>query len=305
MSDEPLDCLIIGGGPAGLTAAIYLVRFHMNVLVVDRGGGRARSIPLTHNHAGYPDGISGNELVDRMYRQAQRFGAVIRFAEATALDRSPDGFNVLIEAETIVARSVLLATGVTNYRPQMPAALHDLAVARNLLRYCPVCDGFEVTDQRVAVIGSGPHAASEAVFIRSFTPDITLVAPDGAHALSSDDRNKLSQAGVVVVDGPVTGYAISDGKMIVQWAAGATAFDAIYPALGSKAHSELAVSVGADITAAGCIKVDTHQRTSVTGLYAAGDVVLGLDQISHAMGEAGVAATAIRNDMNALVPLLR
>lgn len=305
MTNQYLDCLIIGGGPAGLTAAIYLARFHLNVLVVDRGGGRARSIPLTHNHAGYPDGISGTELVNRMERQAKRFGAEIRLGEITRLRQNSDGFCALSGAESAFARTILLATGVTNTRPSMPTELHDAAVARNILRYCPVCDGYEVTDRRVAVIGSGERGTSEALFIRSFTKDITLIAPDGSHVLSDDDRNKLSQAKVLMLEGPVTDYAISDGEMIVMTAAGSLAFDAVYPALGSTAHSSLAAAIGAEVTRSGCIRVDSHQRTSMSGLYAAGDVVLGLDQISHAMGEAGVAATAIRNDLNALAPIFR
>ncbi|MBC7504143.1 MAG: NAD(P)/FAD-dependent oxidoreductase [Sandarakinorhabdus sp.] len=305
MSDPRLDCLIIGGGPAGLTAAIYLARFHLNVLVVDRGAGRARSIPLTNNHAGYPEGVSGNELLNRMYLQAQRFGAEIRTGEIKALSKSPNGFRALIGPETIVARTALLATGVINNRPSMPTKVHDAAVARNLLRYCPVCDGFEVTDRRVAVIGSGQQGASEALFIRSFTKDVTLIAPDGAHVLSDGDRNKLSEAQVVMIDGPVAGYAISDGEMTVRSSVDPMTFDAVYPALGSIAQSALAAAMGAEVTHSGCIKVDAHQRTSVSGVYAAGDVVLGLDQISHAMGEAGVAATAIRNDLNAIIPIFR
>ena len=89
---EPLDCLIVGGGPAGLTAAIYLARFHLDILVVDDGKGRAESIPCTHNHAGYPDGISGKELVRLMREQAQRYGARIERDYVTRLDKTETGF---------------------------------------------------------------------------------------------------------------------------------------------------------------------------------------------------------------------
>lgn len=300
-----IDCLVIGGGPAGLTAAIYLARFHLSVMVIDRGGGRARSIPRTHNHAGFPGGISGRDLIDRMVAQAQHFGATMLHGEVTALSTREGGFEATLGGHQVQARSVLIATGVTNHRPAMDAALHEESVQRNLLRYCPVCDGYEVTDRRVAVIGGGSHGAREALFLRSFTCDVTLIAPDAAASLPGDDTAALADAGVAIMAGPVMGFAIDGDRIEVTTASDVLRFAAVYPALGSAVHSELAVAVGADVTEVGCIKVDRHQRSSVPGLYAAGDVVLGLDQISHAMGEAGVAATAIRNDLDAHAPIRR
>lgn len=306
MPSETVDCLVIGGGPAGLTAAIYLARFHLRVLVVDRGGGRAQSIPRTHNHAGYPDGVAGGALVADMTRQAAQFGATIQQGEVTMLRTDGDGFVATVDHAEMLARTVLLATGVTNHRPPGIAdALHDEAVARNLLRYCPVCDGYEVTDAHVGVIGTGKRGAGEAQFMRSFTPRVTLIAPAGAHELRHSERTVLGEAGILCVDGPILHYAIEGERFVLTTASDAHIFDAVYPALGSTAHSELAVSIGAAVTEMGCIKVDAHQRTSVAGLYAAGDVVLGLDQISHAMGEAGVASTTIRNDLNAQRALRR
>lgn len=305
MANDALDCLVIGGGPAGLTAAIYLARFHLSVVVIDRGHGRARSIPRTHNHAGFPEGIDGDSLVDRMLEQATGFGAISRSGEVTDLRVADQGFIARFSDGEITARTILLATGVTNNRPAMPTALHDDAVAQNLLRYCPVCDGYEVTDQRVCVIGAGERGAREALFLRGFTRDVTLIAPDGPHDLASDARASLVRAGVALVDGPIVRLAIEGKQMHATTTTGVWGFAAIYPALGSTIHSDLARLVGADVADTGCIKVDAHQRTNVPGLYAAGDVVLGLDQISHAMGEAGVAATAIRNDLDALTPLYR
>jgi thioredoxin reductase (NADPH) len=295
--DEPLDCLIVGGGPAGLTAAIYLARFHLDILVVDDGKGRAESIPCTHNHAGYPDGISGKELVRLMREQAQRYGARIERDYVTRLDRTEDGFCATWGSGSVQARSVLLATGVKNRRPPMDEDLHDEALARGLVRYCPICDGYEVTDKRVGVIGSDSHGVAEAIFIRSYTADVTLIAPDKALRLKPEDSKKLKDAGIDCVDGPAQAVAIDKSCIVVDTAEGHYAFDSIYPALGSDTHTQLAEMVGADLSNDACIKVDSHQRTSVPGLYAAGDVVLGLDQISHAMGEGGVAATTIRNDL--------
>jgi thioredoxin reductase (NADPH) len=306
--DEPiLDCLIVGGGPAGLTAAIYLARFHLDILVVDGAKSRASWIPCTRNHAGFPDGISGKELLERMRAQAQKYGAKIETEQVTKLERNGATglFTAIWGSGCETARTVLLATGVSNRRPLMDEDLHDDALARGLIRYCPICDGYEVTDKRVGVIGSDSHGVAEAVFIRSYTADVTLIAPDKALSLRSEEHRKLKEAGIECVDGPAQAVAIPNGCIVVDTAEGHYTFDSVYPALGSDTHTQLGEMVGAKLADDGCFLCDTHQRTSVPGLYAAGDVVHGLDQISHAMGEGGVAATTMRNDLCSKQPLLR
>lgn len=298
------DCLVIGGGPAGLTAAIYLTRYHLSIRVVDAGKSRASLIPCTHNHAGYPGGISGKALIARMTEQAQMYGASIATGRVTRLDRIEGGFRAEWGEGSVVARTVLLATGVTNRRPPMDEELHDDALAKGLIRYCPVCDGYEVTDKKVGVIGSGGHGVAEAVFLRGFTADVTLIAPDKAHELTETDQARLREFGIAAVDGPCQAVAAHDECIVVDTAEGHYTFDSVYPALGSDTHVELALQVGAQLKDY-VLVVDSHQRTSVPGLYAAGDVVLGLDQISHAMGEGGVAATTIRNDLAKEAPILR
>ena len=301
------DCIIIGAGPAGLTAAIYLARFHLAIRLFDCGTSRAALIPRTHNHAGYPGGISGKDLLARMLDQAESFGAQREMATVTAIMPVRDGFEVHIgDAGRIVrARTVLLATGVVNNRPNMPADEHDAALARGLLRYCPICDGYEVTDKRVGVIGTGDHGVREALFLRGYTSDVTLIAPGAAHDLDETCRRELDAAGIVHVDGPCTPIAIKGEGIAITTPGGDLSFDSVYPALGSRIRSKLAVAAGARASEDGCLEVDDHQRTSVPGLFAAGDVVKGLDQISHAMGEAGVAATTIRNLLDERRPLRR
>jgi thioredoxin reductase (NADPH) len=306
MNEPILDCLIIGGGPAGLTAAIYLARFHLGILVVDGGKSRAAWIPCSHNHAGFPDGINGKELLQRMRDQAQKYGAKIVTEQVTKLERDADGiFTATWGSGCERARAVLLATGISNRRPPMDEDLHDDALARGLIRYCPICDGYEVTDKKVGVIGSDSHGVAEALFIRSFTADVTLIAPDAAMRLKPEDANKLKDAGIGCVDGPAHAVAITGDCIVVDTADGHFTFDSVYPALGSDTHTQLGEMIGAELAADGCYRCDDHQRTSVEGLYAAGDVVHGLDQISHAMGEGGVAATTIRNDLCAKRPLRR
>lgn len=299
------DCIIIGAGPAGLTAAIYLARYHLSVRLFDCGSSRAALIPRTHNHAGYPGGITGPDLLARMREQAASFGVVSEMCRVTALEPGEDAFRVACNDREWRARTVLLATGVVNHRPKgMADTLHDEALAHGMLRYCPICDGYEVTDKRVGVIGTGDHGMREALFLRSYTADVTLIAPE-RHELDAECETALDKAGVARVEGPCGDYAIAGHRLSVTTAQGPMTFDSVYPALGSTIRSDLAIAAGADAKDGGCLIVDDHMQTSVPGLFAAGDVVLGLDQISNAMGQAGVASTTIRNHLNEQTPLRR
>jgi len=299
------DCLVIGGGPAGLTAAIYLARFHLSLVVVDAGNSRAAWIPMTHNHAGFPDGISGPELLERMRAQATRFGVDIASGHVRGLRAVAGGFEVAWGDRRVHARTVLLATGTCNRRPEIDSDMHGEALARGFLRYCPVCDGFEVTDTSVAVIGTGARGMAEARFLRSFTETVSLIAAEGAHAFDADQLAESAYLGLELVDGPARIDRLGEDGIVVVTPGGYHEFDSVYPALGSDCQTDIAIQLGAKLSEEGDLLVDRYQRTSVPGLYAAGDVVSGLDQISHAMGEGGVAATAIRNDICAERPLLR
>jgi thioredoxin reductase (NADPH) len=134
---------------------------------------------------------------------------------------------------------------------------------------------------------------------------VTLISPEEELDLDASCEAALNEARVVRVQGPCGGFAIEGDRFAFDTAEGRMAFDSVYPALGSVIRSQLAVKAGAVATAEGCLEVDDHQRTSIPGLFAAGDVVKGLDQISHAMGEAGVAATTIRNMLNDQRPMRR
>lgn len=292
-----LDCLIIGGGPAGLTAALYLARFGLTVRIIDAGGGRASMIPCTRNQSLFPEGLSGPEMLDRMMQSLSPYGVTVERGRAATLKRSSDGFEVEVPGGVVAARAVLLATGVRDRRPPMMGALHDQALAKGLIRYCPICDGHEVRSRDVGVIATGEHGAREALFLRSYTERVTLMAPEGAHELSDEHRAHLVRDQIKIVDGPITRYEICGDMLRVTCGGGQLELDAVYPALGLDAGSALAASLGAELADDGCIKVDEHQRTNVPGLYAAGDVVMGLDQIARALSDAAIATTAIRNDL--------
>jgi thioredoxin reductase (NADPH) len=296
MADEPLDCLVVGGGPAGLTAAIYLARYRRRALVVDAGHSRAAWIPRARNLAGFPDGIAGAELLRRMASQATGQGAIIERGTVTAVRRRFDGFVATVNGREVAARTLLLATGVVNRRPAgIEPADHDRGLARGLIRYCPVCDGHEAMDQRIAVLGADSHGVAEALFLRTYSDRLTLL-PQRVADLGPDDHARLAAAGIAVEETAVTGWALGEAGIAAHLEDGRTlAFDCLYPALGSDHRAELAAMLGAELAGAGCIPTDAHQRTGVPGLYAAGDIVEALDQISVAMGHAAIAATAIHN----------
>lgn len=291
---NPLDCIVIGGGPAGLTAALYLARYRRQVMVIDGGASRAKLIPKTHNVTGYDDGIIGRELIARMTRHAARFGTLFRDSEVCRLRRGAGVFLVDTKEASLAARTVLLATGVSDH-PPFPGVLdHEAATLAGSLRYCPVCDGFEAIGKRVAVLGQDSHGAAEALFLRTYVSDLTLL-PVRALQLSANQLKTLDQAGVCVIEQPVISIEAGDGVCMTLNGGNQLFFHMLYAALGSTPHSQLARALGAGITQNGCVATDDQMETTISGLFAAGDVVEGLDQISVAVGQAAIAATAIHH----------
>jgi thioredoxin reductase (NADPH) len=151
-SPEPYDCLIIGGGPAGLTAAVYLARYRRRIVLFDAGESRASLIPESHNYPGFPGGISGPGLLRALGKQTATYGLRQISARVTELKREGVGFAATFAEQEIKARFILLATGIVDESPDLPGL--DNAVAKGSIRYCPVCDGYEAADQRIGVLGS-------------------------------------------------------------------------------------------------------------------------------------------------------
>lgn len=297
-----MDCLIVGAGPAGLTAATYLARFRRRVLVVDNGASRASWIPVSHNMPGFPDGIAGPELLDRMRSQTLQYGAEALNGKVERLQALPDGgFAAEIDGRSIRAKRVLLATGGLDVEPELPG-VRD-AVRRGLVRYCPICDAYEIMGQRVALIASGKCRVKEALLLRAYTADLTVLTLGQALHISAEERAQLGEAGIRILEAPVAELSM-DGDKIAAWhmeGGGRHVFDTVYTALGIRTRSGLATALGAEADEDGALIVGDHQRTSVPGLYAAGDVVRGLSQVCVATGQAAVAAT----HMNASLPFPR
>jgi thioredoxin reductase (NADPH) len=298
---DTYDCAIIGGGPAGLTAAIYLARFRRRVVLYDRGGSRAALIPTSHNHAGFPDGIAGKELLARMRAQAEKYGAELRQGDVGAVTAEGEDWRLAGEGIGATARTVLFATGVDNRRPEMDEATHRAALGSGKLRYCPICDGWEAGgvgfENRIGVIGAESHGVAEALFLRGFSSHVSLFTLIECE-LHEKDRAELAAHGVAWDPRPVRAYDFSGDGVRLSFADGdAAQLDTLYPALGSEPNIALLERLGLRTDAEDCIVVDENQGLGLKGLYAAGDVVAALDQISVAMGHAAVAAVAIHNDL--------
>lgn len=301
-SERSLDCVVIGGGPAGLSVAIYLARFRRNIKLIDAGNSRASLIPLSRNYPGFPEGIAGPELLERLRAQALRYGVQVTQGTVDRLEKLDDGdFLVFLGNDLgnkpIRARTVILASGLRDIEPHMPEIRQ--AIQRGQIRYCPVCDGYEAIGRKVAVIGYGHHCVREAAFIRHFTDDLTVLTLGQEMKLSDEDREFLRQKNIRLIEEPIDEISLVGDKIeALRMRSGvAHRFDAIYSMLGIKVRSELAQALCAQCDDDGNLIVDTHLQTSVPGLYAAGDVVSGLNQISIATGHAAIAATAIHNSL--------
>lgn len=293
---KPLDCLVVGAGPAGLVAALYLRRFHRDVVLVDAGAPRAAKIPLTRNCPGFPDGIAGVDLLARLRAQLAQAGGTVTPGRVERLRRDGDGFEARAADGTAWhARSVLLATGVVDVEPELPGI--DAVRDAGLLRHCPICDGYEATDRAVAVIGRGPHGVRELLFLRHFTPRLWLVALDGDADIDPGVAAALRAKRFGCLRRPAQALRVTPERQVeLEMADGARhRFDVVYAALGVRPNAALAQALGARLDERGNVETDARGATAVPGLYAAGDVVSALDQIAVAGGQAAIAATAIHN----------
>jgi thioredoxin reductase (NADPH) len=291
-----LDCAIVGGGPAGLTAAVYLARYRQRIVVFDKGESRLALIPRSHNCPGYPHGIPGKELLMRLREQAEHYGVEIRDDEITSIHRSPAGeFELIAQAQRVTSRTVLLATGIADVQPNMAHLL--TAIRDGHVRLCPVCDGYEVIDKEVAVLGPAEKAIEKALFLRPYTDKLSVLLTEDARP-NAEQRAALDAAGIQLHDQPIADlFIVGDEITAVLADQTRLSIEVLYPALGSVVRSHLAAALGAKCMPGGYLEVDSHQRTSVPRLYAAGDVVNELNQICVATGHAAIAATDIYNTL--------
>ena len=298
ISLEYIDCLIVGGGPAGLTAALHLARYRRNFLLADSGSSRASLIPCTHNYPGFPDGISGVDLLCRLKEQAERYGAVVTRGTVTEIERTKHGFRARLGDRILDARRILLATGGVDRKPALPN-LREI-IYRGNIRLCPICDAYEVIDRSVAVLGPVKEALKKLLFLRSYTSDLTFLPVGADLSVTNEEVDILRELGISLPLAPIADLKVEDDEITAEMANGELhRVEVLYPALGMDVRSDLLTRLGGRVNESGCIVTDPHQETSVPGFYAAGDVVNELNQITVATAHAAIAATAIHNGLNA------
>jgi thioredoxin reductase (NADPH) len=294
--NSAVECLIIGGGPAGLTAATYLARFRRNALVIDSRKSRAELIPSTHNYPAFADGISGPELLENLRKHASQYGARLRTGSVERLERDGDIFVATLDDGTIVhAPKTIVAAGIVDEKPNLPGMPEF--IYRGRVRFCPICDGYEAIDHRIAVIGPLLHAAKKAMFLRTYSRHVCVLpleqfrGDDEVVRLLEDAEIELPQHPVadLICDGELIKAIMTNGDRIEA--------DVLYPAMGCYVRSTLAVRLGARHQENGCIVTDDSQLTNIPGLYAIGDVTTELHQLSVAVGQAAIAATHVHNNL--------
>ncbi|GAA0244171.1 NAD(P)/FAD-dependent oxidoreductase [Rhodanobacter caeni] len=290
-ADNTCDCLIIGAGPAGLTAATYLARFRRRIVVLDAGRSRARWIPASHNCPGFPFGVAGNALLARYRTHAQQYGATIIQTSIRTLAKRDSAFIASDGEREWRARHAILATGVVDRVPDMPNV--EDAIHHGVVRLCAVCDGYEARDEAIGVLAPAADALDHAEYLRTFSRRVAALVTDASGVVDRALRERAERAGIAVYPAPAR-LSLSGNGCRVDFADGdPLQLDTLYPVLGADAQSDLGRALGASIDDGGELQVDKRMHTSVDGLYAIGDVVSGLNQISVAVGHAALAASAV------------
>jgi len=285
--------IVVGAGPAGLTAAVYFGRFRRRCLLLEDGHSRARWIPTSHNIPGFTAGIGGEEFLATLKQQALQFGAVLQRAHVYSLDENEGIFTVRTDNGTLMSRYVLLATGVRDHLPAIEGA--ETAVTRSVLRVCPICDAFEAIDQRIAIIGDGAMGEREAEFLRNYSDTVTVL--DIGPSTGIRTPPPPGATGVERISINLSQLEIKENRVTLASPHGERHFDVAYLALGATPQHALARSLRAECDERDALMVNAHQATSVPRLYAAGDVVRGLNQVVVAAAEGAIAATDIHNKL--------
>ncbi|WP_250484011.1 NAD(P)/FAD-dependent oxidoreductase [Caballeronia sp. GaOx3] len=304
MNDPIVDCIIVGGGPAGLTAALYLARFRRSMIVIDDRQSRASLIPIVRNLAGFESGINGNELLAKMRRQIECYDVPVVEGRVTTIRETDGRFfvqycsNIGSSFRSLVAHRALLACGIRDKLPPIDEAVG--LTQRGLLRFCAICDGFEARGKRVAMLGPASRALSHALFFRTFCQQVAVIASD-IDVLTQQERALAAQNSIdLIPTGALELPNDTEARVSVACQNGRRhVFDAVYPVLGCFPQAELLSGFEVQRDSDGMIVTDKHQRTSVNGLYAAGDAVNSLNQICVAVGEAATASMAIHRSLPA------
>jgi len=298
---EHYDVVIIGGGPAGLTAAIYSARKGLKTLVIERGlpSGRMNDAPFIENYPGFPDGIKGSELANLFAKQAEKFGVEIHQMEEVAdLDLKSDPKVIVTRKEKYLASAVIIAIGAERKKLLIPEEKEFLGRG---VSYCATCDGFFFKNRVVAVIGSGDEAAEDALLLANLASKVYLIT--NAKNLECEEvlKEKIRETGKIEV---INNYKVTkivgdevvkavELKNIDTGEGKEIEVNGVFLALGAVPMTEIMRKSGIETHDRGCIIVDNLQKTNIEGVYAAGDCTCNsLFQVVTAAGQGARAATS-------------
>lgn len=292
MSNE-FEVIVIGGGPAGLSAALYLARYDRRVALFDSGRGRSTWHQVNHNYLGFPGGIRAQTLRRRGRQQLAEYEQVSIFEhKIESLGRRGELFVAAGQAGEWCARAVILCTGVVDHYPHFDG--WQKYVGRSMF-WCITCDGYGCRDARVVVVGKTNAAATEALQLQRFTNTLTVITDSHECLIDDDCIARLERAGIPMICDKISSVNGRRGQFesLLTMSGQRVELDQMFVQHGATPQTRLAADLGVALSPAGYINVDTEQKTSRPGVYAAGDVTrLHSHQVSAAVHEGGQAASA-------------
>ena len=284
------DVIIIGAGPAGISAALYTARSNLNPIVINNGIGALAKAKKIENYYGLEEPISGEELYERGLVQAKALG--VRIIEAQVLGiKGFDTFTVQTTAGDFDTVSVILATGSRRAAPSIPGIREFEGKG---VSYCAVCDAFFYRNREVAVLGNSDFALHEAEELRNVTPSVTIYTDGKEPEFSREHPIAVNTMKIQAIEGDdlVSGLRMENDIHAQEDGVAEASFypaDGIFVALGTAGSAEIARQMGAELTDKGNIKVNSEMETTIPGLFAAGDCTGGLLQVSKAVYEGSMA----------------
>ena len=296
---ESWDVIIIGAGPAGLTAGIYASRSGLKTLVLEEKspGGMAATSPWIENYPGFPEGIAGTDLIEKMLEQCRRFGAEIRnFEGVVELHLDKDNKIVRTDSSEYESKAVIITSGSKH---RLLGVSGEEEFQGRGVSYCAICDGYFFKGKKVLVVGGGNCAAMSALFLHNLASEVYLAHRRDRLRAEEAYVKELKKRGVRFLWNrevkEIRGDKMVESVMLYDNKRGEIEemnVDGVFVFVGEAPNSEFAVKAGVEVDAQGYVVVDSFQRTNIPGVYAAGDVTsCPVKQIGSAVGQAIIAAT--------------